>query len=112
MSLRTRLWLVLGGLFLVPLIVGGLVLLVVVPDARSDRVSGSVESAAAAAAAEVADDCRLLGVAARSAVLAAAATTPQAAVDVVVDSGYGDYAALVGPDGTVVAESGRLASDA
>jgi hypothetical protein len=32
-SLRRRLWLVLGGLFLVPLVVGALVLLLVVPDA-------------------------------------------------------------------------------
>ena len=42
-SLRRRLWLVLGGLFLVPLVVGGLVLLLVVPDARSDRLATVLE---------------------------------------------------------------------
>ena len=44
MSLRRRLWLVLGGLFLVPLAVGALVLLLVVPDARNDHVTADVDS--------------------------------------------------------------------
>lgn len=107
MRLRTRLWLVLGGLFLVPLVVGGLVLLVVVPDARSERVTDTVRSAGAAVSAEVADSCRLLGAAGRAVVLEAAAGSPRDAVDVAVRSGYADYAALLGPDGVTVAEAGE-----
>ena len=44
--------------------------------------------------------------------LEADADGPARAVEVVVDSGYGDYAALLGPDGAVVAEAGRLAAGA
>ena len=107
MSLRTRLWLVLGGLFLVPLAVGALVLAVVVPEARSEQVTGSVEVAAAAVAADLADDCSLLGLAARSVALEAATSSPEDAVTNVVDNRYGDYAALLAPDGAVVADAGR-----
>ncbi len=112
MRLLTRLWLVLGGLFLVPIAVSGLVLFVAVPDARSERADDAVRLAGDAVAAELADVCRLLGVAARGAVLEAGADGPERAVEVVVDSGYGDYAALLGPDGAVVAEAGRLAAGA
>jgi diguanylate cyclase (GGDEF)-like protein len=112
MSLRTRLWLVLGGLFLLPVVVGGFALLVLVPDARSERVTDTVGAAGAAVAAEVSDDCRLLGVAARSAALEAAATDPQQAAQVVVEGGYADYAALLAPDGSVVVAAGRLAPGA
>jgi diguanylate cyclase (GGDEF)-like protein len=112
MRLLTRLWLVLGGLFLVPIAVSGLVLFVAVPDARSERADDTVRLAGDAVAAELADACRLLGVAARGAVLEAGADGPQRAVEVVVDSGYGDYAALLGRDGAVVAEAGRLAAGA
>jgi hypothetical protein len=106
--LRTRLWLVLGGLFLVPLVVGGLVLLVVVPDARSERVTDTVRSAGAAVSAEVADSCRLLGAAGRAVVLEAAAGSAREAVGVPVRSLYADYAAVLGPDGDTLAEAGEL----
>jgi two-component system cell cycle response regulator len=107
-SLRTRLWLVLGCLFLVPLIVGGLVLLAVVPGAASDRADTTVRTAATALSGELADECRLLGLAARTPALEAEVSGPAKAVTVAVDGGYADYAALLEPDGTVVAEAGRL----
>ena len=69
MSLRRRLWLVLGGLFLVPLAVGALVLLLVVPDARNDHVTADVDAAAATVHAELADECRNVGLAARAGAL-------------------------------------------
>jgi HAMP domain-containing protein len=108
MTLRTRLWLVLGGLFLVPLAVGALVLAVVVPDARSERVADDVRRAAAAVSAQVTDECALLGVAARLVPFEAAATDPGTAVRQVVSAGTVDYAALLTDEGTVVAEAGRL----
>ena len=41
MSLRSRLWLVLGALFLVPLVVGVLVLALAVPQVRDDQLEQS-----------------------------------------------------------------------
>jgi diguanylate cyclase (GGDEF)-like protein len=108
MRLRTRLWLVLGALFLVPLAVGALVLAVVVPDARSERASGDVRRAAATVSAQLADQCALLGVAARLVPFEAAASDPGTAVRQVVSGGIADYAALLTAEGTVVAEAGRL----
>ena len=98
----------LGGLFLVPLAVGALVLLLVVPDARSDRVSGDVDSCGRRRT------CR----ADRRVPLARASPSGSAALslgsdaapilrDLVRDSGV-DYAAVFDGDGTVVAEGGRL----
>jgi diguanylate cyclase (GGDEF)-like protein len=107
-SLRTRLWLVLGGLFLVPLLVAGLVLLVVVPDARDDRLGDSVRTGAPAVAAELSDLCLQLGLAVRNVVLESAVSSPQQAVDAVIAGGYADYAVVVGTDGAPLAEAGGL----
>lgn len=113
MSLRTRLLVVLAGLFLLPLAVGGLILAAVLPDARSDRASGAAGVGAAAVADELADTCAALGLAARNAALEAATTRDrQAAVDVVVQVGYAEYAALLDPAGEPVATAGTLPSDA
>ena len=107
MRLRTRLWLVLGALFLVPLVVGGLVLLVVVPDARSARVTDTVRTARAAVAAEVSDTCRLLGA-------ASPACRPRGRDATRSPSTWPSTAATattrlsLEPDGTVRAEAGRL----
>ncbi|MCY7373426.1 MAG: sensor domain-containing diguanylate cyclase [Spirochaetaceae bacterium] len=107
MSLRTRLWLVLAALFLIPLVVGALVIVAVVPQARSERVDDDVRRAAAAVSAQIADQCRLLGLAARTTALEALVTSsPAKAVDMVVEAGYVDYAALLAPDGSVVAQAG------
>ena len=107
MSLRTRLWLVLAALFLIPLVVGALVIVAVVPQARSERVDDDVRRAAAAVSAQIADECRWLGLAARTPALEALVTSrPAQAVDVVVEGGYVDYAALLDPDGSIVAEAG------
>ena len=108
MSLRTRLWLVLGGLFLVPIVVGVLVVTALVMGARDSRLTTSLDVSADAVAAELADDCTLTGVLARDVAFEAANTSPAAAVRAAVAPSYGDYAALLGPGGRVVAESGSL----
>ena len=97
----------LGGLFLVPLAVGALVLLLVVPTAQSDRVSGDVDSSAAAVRAELIDQCRTLGVAARTAALALGSDAETILDDLVAD-GAVDYAAIFDGENAAVAESGRL----
>ncbi len=100
----------LGGLFLVPLAVGALVLLLVVPTAQSDRVSGNVDSSAAAVRAELIDQCRTLGVAARTAALALGSDA-ETILDDLVGDGAVDYAAIFDGEGSAVAESGRLPED-
>ena len=107
-SLRTRLWLVLGALFLVPLVVGALVIVTVVPDAPSARPEESVRAGLRAVNAQLAVECRVLGLAARTPPLEAGASSPAESLAVVVEGGYADYAALLAGDGTVVALSGRL----
>lgn len=109
MSLRTRLVVVLAGLFLLPLVVGGLILAVVLPDARSDRVVGAAQVGASAVAHELTETCAALGVTARNAALeASAGDDPAGAVRLVVESGYADYAALLDSTGAAVAEAGEL----
>ena len=108
MSLRTRLWLVLGGLFLVPIVVGVLVVTAVVMGARDSRLTTSLDISTDAVAAELADDCTLTGVLARNVAFEAGSTSPQSAVQAAVAPAYGDYAALLGPGDRVVAERGTL----
>ncbi len=107
MSLRTRLWLVLGALFLVPIIAGVLVVTAVVMGAGDNRLA-SIEASADAVAAELADDCTLAGLLARDVGFEAGGTSPEQAVGAAVAPSYGDYAALLGPGSRVVAESGTL----
>jgi len=106
MSLRTRLWLVLGALFLIPLVVGALVIVAVVPQARSEQVDDEVRTGAVAVSAQIADQCRGLGLAARTPAVEARVTSPREAVEAIVEGRYADYAALLGPDGATVAEAG------
>ena len=107
MSLRTRLWLVLGALFLVPIIAGVLVVTAVVMGAGDNRLA-SLEASTDAVAAELADDCTLAGLLARDVGFEAGGTSPEQAVGAAVAPSYGDYAALLGPGSRVVAESGTL----
>ncbi len=107
MSLRRRLWLVLTGLFLIPLVVGGLVLLVVVPGARSDRTASDAATSSVAVRAELRDECAEVNLAAQVVALTAVAGTPDGAVDAVVGRTV-DYAAVLGADGAVQATRGRL----
>ena len=99
----------LGGLFLVPLAVGALVLLLVVPDAQSDRVSGDVDRSAAAVRAELVDECRSLGLAARVAALSLSSDAANILRDLVRDYGI-DYAAVIDGDGNAVARGRPAAS--
>jgi two-component system cell cycle response regulator len=108
MSLRTRLYLVLGALFLVPLLVGALVLVFVVPSIRSDRLQGQVSASGEAVRSEIVDECRLLGLAARSVALESAVSTPSKAVANAVTGEYVAYAAVLAPDGSVLEQFGRL----
>jgi diguanylate cyclase (GGDEF)-like protein len=107
MSLRSRLYLVLGALFLVPILVGGLVLVLVVPQVQSNQRTASVRGAAVAMRAEIAAECNELVLASQLVANASAASNPQNAVRTVVPS-VADYAALLGPSGTAVAQAGRL----
>ncbi len=106
MSLRGRLWLVLGLLFLAPLLVGALVLLLVVPDARSQQSTGSVDRAAVAVRSGLVDQCRALGLAARAGLLESVVSSPQVAVDNLRSGGYVDFAAILDRNGAPVATSG------
>jgi diguanylate cyclase (GGDEF)-like protein len=107
-SLRARLWIVLAGLFLVPLVVGGLVLLLVVPDARSGRVADEVDQAATSVRTELADQCRGLGLAARVAALETVVGEPLPAVQNLVSAGYADYAAVLNGSGEVVVATSEI----
>ena len=108
MSLQRRLWLVLAGLFLIPLAVGAMVVLFVVPDARAERVGATADAAGAAVRSELADECRTLGLVGRAAVAEAAVGTPQDAVtNLVAKGGYADFAQVDGP-AAPPAHAGRL----
>ncbi|HEX6921530.1 MAG TPA: diguanylate cyclase [Actinomycetes bacterium] len=108
MSLRTRLWLVLGGLFLVPLAIGVLVLGFVVPDVKREQLSRSLITDGTVVATELADECERLGLAARGLALEAAVAGPTQATSTAVAQGNADFAALVAPTGRVLAQSGEL----
>jgi two-component system cell cycle response regulator len=106
MTLHRRLWIVLAGLFFVPLVVGALVLLLVVPSARSDRTDSDASTASAAVRAELSDECAEVNLAAQVVALTAVAGTPAAAVAAV--DGRVDYATVLDPGGTPLATEGRL----
>ena len=108
MSLRNRLWLVLGGLFLVPLVVGVLVIALAVPQVKDDQLVQSLESGRAVVSSQLKATCRMLGLTARAVGLESASSRPDLAVNNAVRGGYSDYAALLGPTGNVIAEEGQL----
>jgi diguanylate cyclase (GGDEF)-like protein len=107
-SLRTRLFLVLGALFLVPIMVGALVLALVIPGIASDRLQKELAAGSVAVSNEIADECQLLGLAARTVALEAASSSTAEAVRTTVRSGYASYAAVLAPDKTVAAQAGSL----
>jgi two-component system, cell cycle response regulator len=112
LSLRTRLFVVLGALFLVPLIVGGLVLVFVVPNIGDDLLDSRIQDSGVAVRSEIRDECTLLGLAARSVALESGVATPLMAVANAVGGGYASYAAVLRPDGTVLVQFGRLPAGA
>jgi two-component system cell cycle response regulator len=107
-SLRNRLWLVLGGLFLVPLVVGVLVIALAVPQVKDDQLVQSLESGRAVVSSQLKATCRTLGLTARAVGLESATSRPDLAVNNAVRGGYSDYAALLGPAGDVIAQEGQL----
>jgi hypothetical protein len=108
LSLRTRLYVVLGALFLVPILVGALVLAFVVPNIGGDLLDDRIEGSAVVVRSEIGDDCNMLGLAARSVALESALATPAKAVASAISGGYASYAAVLAPDGSVVEDDGRL----
>jgi two-component system cell cycle response regulator len=110
-SLRNRLWLVLGALFLVPLVVGVMVIWLAIPQVKDDQLEQSLESGRAVVSTQLKDTCRLLGLTARAVGLESATSGPDLAVDNAVSGGYSDYAALLGGGGEVVAKAGELPPD-
>jgi diguanylate cyclase (GGDEF)-like protein len=107
-SLRTRLWLVLGGLFLVPMLAAVLLVTVAIPQVLTERLQTGLETDRSVVTNELLDNCTQLGLAARALALEAAATSPEIAVPTAVNARYVDYAALLGPQAQVVAERGVL----
>jgi len=108
LSLRTRLYVVLGALFLVPLLVGALVLAFAVPNVGSDLLENRILGSAGAVRSEIGDECSMLGLAARSVALESGAATSGEAVANAVKGRYATYAAVLKPDGSVLADVGRL----
>jgi two-component system cell cycle response regulator len=105
LSLRTRLYVVLGALFLVPVLVGALVLIFVVPSISSDRLEIRMTASSDAVASEISDECRLLGLAARSVALESGVADAGTAVGTAVTA---KFAAVLGSDGSVIAQAGQL----
>jgi diguanylate cyclase (GGDEF)-like protein len=106
MTLRSRLWMVLAGLFLVPLVVGALVLLLVVPGARSNRTDQDLITASAGVRAELVDECTQMGLAAKAAALQSQVNAPGVAAQALVNDGDADYVAVLDDAGKVQASAG------
>ena len=107
MSLRRRLWLVLGGLFLLPIVIGTLVYAFVVPGIEDEQVDAELRAASTVVTSELVDTCHLLGVAGRGVALESALATPGDAVRTAVAGRDATYAVVRGPSGNVVAEAGN-----
>ncbi len=106
MSLRARLWLVLGAVTLIP-VLGAIVLLTVVtPRVRADQAVSILATNRAVVVAQLRSNCTLVGLAARGAAFEAGADSPRRAVASVLTQKYADYAAVLGSGGAVVAQAG------
>jgi diguanylate cyclase (GGDEF)-like protein len=110
-SLRSRLWIVVGALVLVPLVVAGVLVTTLVPRAATDSNRARLATVADAVRVALADTCSNAAVTGRAMALEAAAGTPGRAVREVVN-GRWNYAALLRPDGSVLVEAGRLPAGA
>ncbi|RJK97845.1 GGDEF domain-containing protein [Vallicoccus soli] len=104
MSLRNRLWLVVGALVLLPLLVGGGAAVSVVQRDVQRADQEVLDARTDAVAVALARACAEAGVAARSVGAEAAVGSPEAAVQALVESRYVDYSAVL-QRGRVVAAS-------
>ena len=77
MSLRTRLWLVIGALALLPLLVGGVVASLSVPRILDARARDAVRTQSSSVAQSLHAQCETAGVAARATALDEQATNPE-----------------------------------
>ena len=109
MSLRSRLWLILGALVLLPVVVAIAVVLLVVPGVQRDQIGQRLQDQRSAAVAVFADRCRVDGLVARSLALESAASTPQRAVASAMASRQVTYAAVLDASGAVIAARGTPA---
>jgi diguanylate cyclase (GGDEF)-like protein len=90
------------------LVVGVLVIALAVPRVEDAQLRRSLDTGRAVVTTELRDTCRLLGLTARAVGLESSASEPSLAVTNAVSGGYSDYAALLGPDGAVIADEGEL----
>lgn len=111
LSLRNRLWLVVGALVLVPLLAGGLVAVLLVARAADQRVLGVLRAEVGSVSALVVSECEQVGLAARSLGAEAAAGSPAQAAGSVADTQYADYAALLDADDNLIASAGTPPAD-
>lgn len=117
LSLRVRLAVVLGVLVVVPLASAALLVAALVPQLAETATRARVDTAAGATSAALFEQCRTVGVIARtlalesslagaSADVALPADVAESVVDAVADIRAGATVTLVDPDGQVVAQAG------
>ena len=107
MSLRTRLWLVVGALVLIPLVAAGVLVGWLGPQAAANETRERLTTSAASVRAALADRCQAAGLTARAMAAEAAVSTPAAAT-AAARSASVDYTALLRSDGSVIASAGTL----
>jgi diguanylate cyclase (GGDEF)-like protein len=88
--------------------VGALVLIFVVPSISSERLEERITASSDAVASEISEECRLVGLTARSVALESVVANAPTAVQTAVKANYASYAAVLGPDGSVIATAGKL----
>lgn len=108
MSLRARLWIVLGALVVVPLLAAGAVGTLLVSGLSARTSEEHVRARAALAADALTQRCATLGLAARALAAEATLGQPAAAARAAVAAGTVNAAVLLGPDGAVLASAGSL----
>ncbi|MGN6330150.1 MAG: diguanylate cyclase [Motilibacteraceae bacterium] len=108
MSLRARLWIVLGALVVVPLLAAGAVGTLLVSHLSGRTSEEHVQARAALAADALTQRCATLGVAARALAAEATLGAPAAAAKAAISPRTVDAVALLGSDGAVLASAGSL----
>ncbi len=106
MSLRHRLYRVVGALVLVPLLVLGALAVVIFRQAVDEQWGVALDAASSSVAGVLADACRQAGLAARMVALEATTSTPDKAVARAVNGEYAEYAAVLGRGGRRLAQQG------
>ncbi|MGN6242926.1 MAG: HAMP domain-containing protein, partial [Motilibacteraceae bacterium] len=108
MSLRARLWIVLGALVVVPLLAAGAVGTLLVSHLSGQTSAEHVQARAVLAADALTQRCATLGLAARALAAEAALGQPAAAAQAAVAARTVQAAVLLGTDGRPLAGAGSL----